>query len=79
MDINDLRSGVTVLLFVLFCGIVWWAYSDRRKQDFAEAARLPLDDDLPYPSAEAHPTSQHGSRAPLASMQATTNQERKSS
>lgn len=78
MDINDLRSGTTVLLFVLFCGIVWWAYSDRRKQDFAEAARLPLDDDLPYPSAEAaNPTSQHGSLAPLTSMQATTNQERK--
>lgn len=47
MDINDLRAGLTVLAFVLFSGIAWWAYSDRRKLDFEEAARLPLDDDLP--------------------------------
>lgn len=47
MDINDLRAGITVLTFVLFIGIVWWAYSDRRKTAFDEAARIPLDDDLP--------------------------------
>ena len=47
MDINDLRAGITVLTFVLFIGIVWWAYSDRRKIAFDEAARIPLDDDLP--------------------------------
>ena len=47
MDINDLRSLVTVLAFAAFMGIVWWAYSDRRKQTYDEAARLPLDDDLP--------------------------------
>jgi cbb3-type cytochrome oxidase subunit 3 len=28
-------------------GIVWWSYSDRRKQTYDEAARLPLDDDTP--------------------------------
>lgn len=47
MDINDLRSVITVLLFVVFIGIVWWAYSDRRKQAYAEAARIPLDEDSP--------------------------------
>lgn len=47
MDINDLRSIMTVLTFALFVGIVWWAYSGRRKQAFDEAARLPLEDDLP--------------------------------
>ena len=50
MDINDLRAGFTVLTFLLFVGIVWWAYSDRRKNDFDAAARIPLDDDLPLPS-----------------------------
>jgi cytochrome c oxidase cbb3-type subunit 4 len=45
MDINDLRSLFTVLAFVAFVGIVWWAYSDRRKVAYEEAARLPLDDD----------------------------------
>ncbi len=47
MDINDLRSLATVLAFLSFMGIVWWAYSDRRKETYDEAARLPLDDDSP--------------------------------
>lgn len=45
MDINDLRSVVTVLSFATFIGIVWWAYSRRSKQRFEEAARLPFADD----------------------------------
>ena len=64
MDINDLRSLITVLAFISFAGIVWWAYSDRRKKTSDEAAMLPLDDDSPFvPSAP----------------QVTENQERKSS
>ena len=50
MDINDLRSIFTVLSFLAFSGIVWWAYSSRRKQAYEEAARIPLeDDDVPAP------------------------------
>ena len=64
MDINDLRSLITVLAFIAFIGIVWWAYSDRRKATYAEAAMLPLDDDSP--------------NVPPA-PQVTKNQERKSS
>ena len=45
MDINDLRSAFTVLALFVFLGIVWWAYSDRRKVAYEEAAMLPLDDD----------------------------------
>ncbi|HTJ97123.1 MAG TPA: cbb3-type cytochrome c oxidase subunit 3 [Rhodocyclaceae bacterium] len=47
MDINDLRSLMTVVAFLLFIGIVWWAWSDKSKQAFDEAARLPLEDDFP--------------------------------
>lgn len=47
MDINDLRSLLTVLSMTAFAGIVWWAYSGRRKQAYDEAAMLPLDDDPP--------------------------------
>ena len=64
MDINDLRSLVTVLAFVAFIGIVWWAYSDRRKATYDEAAMLPLDDDSPFVPSPP---------------QVTKNQERKSS
>ncbi len=46
MDINLMRSIWTAVLFVVFIGIVWWAWSGRRKADFEAAARLPLDDDL---------------------------------
>ncbi len=38
------QSIWTVVVFVTFIGIVWWAYSGRRKKDFDEAARLALDD-----------------------------------
>lgn len=51
MDINDLRSLITVLSFVCFAGIVWWAYSGRREQAYKEAALLPLEDDPPAPAA----------------------------
>ena len=35
----------TLLLFLIFIGIVWWAYSSKRKASFNEAANLPLEDD----------------------------------
>jgi cytochrome c oxidase cbb3-type subunit 4 len=44
MDINDLRSLFTVLVFLAFIGIVVWAYSAKRKQSFDAAARAPLDE-----------------------------------
>ena len=45
MDINTLRSIVTVVAFAVFIGIVLWAYSDRSKAAFDQAARLPFDED----------------------------------
>jgi cytochrome c oxidase cbb3-type subunit 4 len=61
MDINDLRVIVTVLSFVAFVGIVFWAYSRKRKRDFDEAARLPFtgkdfgDEEQPKPSTGKKP------------------------
>lgn len=45
MDIDSWRSIITVLSFVLFIGIVWWAYSDRRKATYDAAALSVLNDD----------------------------------
>lgn len=43
---NSLMHSIwTVIVFVVFIGIVLWAYSGRRKKDFDEAARLVLDED----------------------------------
>ena len=65
MDLNDLRSLVTVLTFVVFVSIVWWAYSGKRKQAFDDAALLPFTADEPVEAA--------------AQGAATGNNERKSS
>ena len=45
MDINLLRSIVTVVALVVFIGIVFWAWSRRNKERFDEAARLPFEQD----------------------------------
>lgn len=45
MDIDIAREIVTVLAFASFLGIVWWAYSGRRKQRFEEASLLVFDDE----------------------------------
>lgn len=42
---TGLISGlVTVLLLAVFLYGCYWAFSAQRKQDFEEAARLPLED-----------------------------------
>ena len=33
--------------FIAFIGVVLWAYSGKRKQQFDEAANLPFADDIP--------------------------------
>jgi cytochrome c oxidase cbb3-type subunit IV len=45
MDINVIRSILTVLSFAAFLGIVFWAWSAKRKAAFDEAANLPFVDD----------------------------------
>lgn len=47
MDLNDARVVVTLVALVTFIGIVFWAYSDRRKQNFENAARMALEDEEP--------------------------------
>ena len=46
MDINDLRSIMTVVSLLTFLGIVWWAFGVKgNKQRFEEAANLPFADE----------------------------------
>jgi cytochrome c oxidase cbb3-type subunit 4 len=45
MEAGFLRGLYTLFMFVVFIGIVWWAWSSRRKGDFEEAANLPLEND----------------------------------
>jgi cytochrome c oxidase cbb3-type subunit 4 len=45
IDVNTLRIAVTLVSFAIFIGILRWAWSRRRTQDFAEAAKLPFEQD----------------------------------
>lgn len=45
MDVNNLRVIITTLSFLIFLGIIFWAYSSRQKSRFDEAANLPFADD----------------------------------
>ena len=39
---DDVHAWITVIAFIAFIGICFWAYSKKRKRDFDEAARLPF-------------------------------------
>ena len=45
MDINLMRSLVTVAAFAGFVSILVWAYRPSRKAQFDEAAQLPFQSD----------------------------------
>ncbi|HWW04698.1 cbb3-type cytochrome c oxidase subunit 3 [Collimonas sp.] len=43
--LSDARSIITVISFVTFIGIIWWAYVRKRPADFDDAALLPFAED----------------------------------
>ncbi len=43
------QSAWTVFAFVFFVGVVFWAWSGKRKHSFDEAARMAVDDDKEVP------------------------------
>ena len=45
MDYSIFGSVMTVVMLVVFLGIVAWAFSGKRSRAFEEAARVPLEDD----------------------------------
>lgn len=45
MDQGIIGSIFTVIVFVAFAGIVWWAFSKRNKDRFDEAANLVFADE----------------------------------
>ena len=47
MDINDMRSAVTLVSLLLFVGIALWTWQRARREAFDEAAQLPFAGDAP--------------------------------
>ena len=56
MDVGTIRGLGTLVLLLAFVGLVFWAYSKRRKADFDEMAQLPFNE---YPSEK-----EQGSKTP---------------
>ena len=38
-------SAMTVISFITFIGIMWWAYTPKNRGSFDQAAKLPFADD----------------------------------
>ena len=55
MDLTTIRTTIELVAFVAFCGILAWAFSSRRREDFDRASRLPFDGpDEPRAGGTAH-------------------------
>jgi len=50
MDVNDLRSAVTLVSLVAFLGLLVWVGLGRHRHAFEEAAQLPLTDESDRPA-----------------------------
>jgi len=59
MDNSMIQSIWTVVVLVLFVGIVIWAWSSKRKQDFDEAANIPFNEDE-VPTEKTSKENPHG-------------------
>jgi cytochrome c oxidase cbb3-type subunit 4 len=55
MDLTDLRIAATVISFLVFLGILWWAYAGSQRSHFAEAERIPFEEDDAPGSARVLP------------------------
>ena len=52
---------LTIVLFIIFIGIILWAWSPGRKRDFDDAAQLVVDDDIDTVNSNTVPEGQkHG-------------------
>ena len=55
MSFTFLQAIWTIVVMVTFLGIVFWAFSSKRKAAFDEAARLPFDDEAPAEKRNSDP------------------------
>jgi cytochrome c oxidase cbb3-type subunit IV len=45
ISLGLVRGLLTAILFAAFIALCFWAWSGKRRQDFADAAHLPLEDE----------------------------------
>jgi len=62
MSVSFVQSVWTVMAMAVFIGIVIWAFSRRKKDDFEKAARMAMeDDDRPADDSMNNTASEKGS------------------
>ena len=60
MDFTLIDSILTVVVMVVFVGIVLWAWSGKRAKSFDEAAHLPFTEDKPVTREKITKENTHG-------------------
>jgi cytochrome c oxidase cbb3-type subunit 4 len=60
MDYSLIQSVWTIVVLVLFIGIVLWAFSSKRRRHFEEAAQIPFTEDTPEPTEKNSKENSHG-------------------
>lgn len=45
ISVGLVRGLLTAILFAAFIALWFWAWSGKRRQEFSEAAQLPLEDE----------------------------------
>jgi cytochrome c oxidase cbb3-type subunit 4 len=60
MELSMIHAIWTIVLMLLFIGIVIWAWSGKQKARFDAAARLPFDEDPGVPTNNTSKENSHG-------------------
>jgi len=58
MDLNEIRSAVTLFSLLLFLGLVAWTWWPTRRRALATAAMLPFEGEVNEPSTSTPATLQ---------------------
>jgi cytochrome c oxidase cbb3-type subunit 4 len=64
MQGNDLQGYITLITFLTFLGICWWAYRSGNRQRFEQDAMLPFLDDPEFQDGDTSLDSTMNSVAP---------------
>jgi len=60
MDISIVHSIWTVVVLLIFTGILIWAYSNKHRQEFEDAGNIPLEEDDSPPTTKVSGENHHG-------------------
>ena len=64
MELTELRIVATLLSFVVFLGILAWAYSGNQRARFARDAHIPFEEDDALPSEQVRALRRQSAQGP---------------